>query len=68
MKQQSPNPVVQLEDVLAEMQRIQRQVGADGQPVSMHEIDALKRLGGEYTALVARLQQQLRGESDQADL
>jgi len=62
MDQQRPDPVGQLAQVVAEMQRIQAIVAADSQPVSMHELDALKRLGAEYSVLIARL-----GEDGQAD-
>jgi hypothetical protein len=65
--QQSADLVRELADVLAEMQRIQSKVAADAQPVSMHELDALKRLGVEYSVLIARLAKDERTEREQGD-
>lgn len=56
MNDELPNPVERLAELLAEMQRIQALIAADGQPLSMHEVDALKRLGIEYSQLVASLE------------
>jgi len=56
MSPQDADPVGRLAQVLAEMQRIQALVAADSQPVSMHELDALKRLGSEYSVLIAQLE------------
>ena len=44
-----------LSDVLVEMQQLQRHIASDGQPVSMHELDSLKRLGVQYAELVESL-------------
>ena len=56
MSRQDSDPIARLAQVLAEMQRIQAQVAADSQPVSMHELDALTRLGSEYAVLIAQLE------------
>jgi len=44
-----------LQDIVAEMQQIQGRIAADQQPVSMHEIDALKRLGRRYADLLEQM-------------
>ena len=45
----------EMQGIVAEMQRAQGLLGADRQPLSMHEIDFLKRLGIRYAELVERL-------------
>ena len=57
MSQQYADPHAELARIVAEMQRIQATVAADSQPVSMRELDALKRLGIEYSALIAHLEE-----------
>jgi len=64
MKQPDDDLLVRLAEVLAEMQRIQARVAADVQPISMREVDALKRLGGEYAVLIARLAEQGRADAE----
>lgn len=44
-----------LEKIIAGMQNLQAKVAADKQPVSMHEVDELKRLGEDYSRVIADL-------------
>jgi len=53
----------ELQRIVTQMQRLQRQIAADQQPPSMHELDSLKRLGQQYGELVERLAA-LRDEAD----
>ena len=45
----------EMQGIVAKMQRAQGLLGTDRQPLSMHEIDFLKRRGVRYAELVERL-------------
>lgn len=44
-----------LKEIITRMQKIQNNIAADGQPISMHEVDKLKQLGREYSDTVTQL-------------
>lgn len=48
-----------LDAIIGEMKSIQRQIGSGTQPASMHELDALIKLGQQYVDIVKRLQKTL---------
>jgi hypothetical protein len=50
--------LIELERVIARMQKIQRAIRASGQSASMFEIGRLKDLGREYAAVTARLEKE----------
>jgi hypothetical protein len=48
-----------LDVIIGEMKSIQRQIASGTQPASMHELDALIKLGQQYVDIVKRLQKTL---------
>ena len=46
----------ELSKIIKKMQRIQKNIAADDQPVAMHELDALTDLGQRYTEIIKRLE------------
>ena len=44
-----------LQNIIGQMQKIQKEIASDGQPVSMHEVDKLKQLGQQYADTVTQL-------------
>jgi len=48
-----------LDAIIGEMKAIQQQIGSDTQPASMHELDALIKLGQQYVDIVKHLQNTL---------
>ena len=45
----------QLKKMIAQMKKLQTNINADQQPISMHEVDELKRLGEEYAQIMSQL-------------
>jgi len=44
-----------LDKIIAAMQKVQRKIAADAQPVSMHELGELEKLGKKYRKVVLEL-------------
>ncbi len=44
-----------LDRIIAAMQKVQRRIAADAQPVSMHELGELEKLGKQYRKVVLAL-------------
>jgi hypothetical protein len=59
--------LAELERVIARMQKIQREIRASGQPVSVLEIGRLMELGREYAELTARLEATGQSARDRCD-
>ena len=61
MPQQNSSAELQdtLDTIVGEMKVIQQQIAGDAQPASMHELDALIKLGQQYVDIVKRLQKTL---------
>ena len=59
--------LAEIERVIARMQKIQREIRASGQPVSMLEIGRLMALGREYAELTARLEAADESARDRRD-
>ena len=55
----------ELDRIIAAMQKVQRRIAADAQPVSLHELGELEKLGKQYrkvvTALAALTDEQAAG-------
>lgn len=47
-----------LGEIIEKMQAIQRKIASGSQPVSMHELDELMKLGQQYAKVVEALQQE----------
>lgn len=45
-----------LKNIIGKMNMVQKKIGSDSQPASMHELDMLLKLGREYADVVERLQ------------
>ena len=63
MDQQYEHLSSNLQKIIGQMQKIQKNIASDGQPVSMHEVDKLKQLGLEYSETVTQLAQ-INGNTD----
>ncbi|MGA7980031.1 MAG: hypothetical protein WCA32_07355 [Chromatiaceae bacterium] len=59
--------LAEIERVIGRMQKIQREIRASGQPVSMLEIGRLMALGREYAELTARLEAADESARDRRD-
>ncbi len=44
-----------LETVIKKMKKLQKKIGADEQPMSMHQLDDLTKLGRKYTKIVDKI-------------
>jgi hypothetical protein len=45
-----------LKNIIGKMKLVQKKIGGDSQPASMHELDMLSELGQQYADVVERLQ------------
>ncbi len=45
-----------LKKIIKKMQRIQKNIAADEQPLAMHELDTLTELGEQYAAVVSAME------------
>jgi hypothetical protein len=45
-----------LKNIIGKMKLVQKKIGSDSQPASMHELDMLSELGQQYADVVERLQ------------
>lgn len=46
---------IRLDKIIVAMQKVQRKIAADSQPVSMHELGELEKLGKSYGEVLAAL-------------
>jgi len=42
----------ELKKVIRKMKKVQKNISADGQPVSAHELEALRKLGQRYIEII----------------
>jgi len=49
-----------LKIIIGKMRAVQKKIGSDSQPASMHELDTLSELGQQYADEVERLQLALK--------
>jgi hypothetical protein len=54
----SATPALELERIVTRMQKIQRELRASGQPISLLELEELKELGRAYARIIDRLAQE----------
>jgi len=54
----------QIDEVIAGLKKIQKQIGDSRQPASMLELEALKELGRRYAALDQELKTYLENQTD----
>ena len=56
MNKQNKKLKKQLKSIIKQMRALQKAIAADTQPVSMHELDGLARLGKQYAKIVGKMQ------------
>lgn len=59
MKKESKPQSKPLTEIIKRMREIQADIAADSQPLSLHELDELEKLGQEYAVIVARLKNEV---------
>lgn len=54
----------QIDEIIARLKKIQKQIGGSRQPASMLELETLKELGRRYAELDRELKSYLKKETD----